>query len=162
MSSPTRPTTCRSMVTRAVSGRSIIAPSPWLRAKWTRASTPLFLLGLVGTSPHSALMARSTSCACIGKDQRTSRRCGRSILRDKEPVHQQTIVIAIPTCLLRRRETRLTSEVAGYGDNAPADRPVRKKNHARVIWCGMRMAHQIATPERAEVLWLPRPAVFPA
>src|ERR1700730_15285713 len=32
----------------------------------------------------------------LGKDQRTSRRCGRSILRDKEPVHQQTIVIAIP------------------------------------------------------------------
>src|ERR1700730_3220053 len=70
---------------------------------------------------------RSIRVHALGKDQRTSRRCGRFILRDKEPLHQQTIVIAVPPCLRDGGKRGSEVKVGGYGDNAPADRLVRKK-----------------------------------
>ena len=69
--------------------------------------------------PVTRTTVRSTSCACIGgKDQRTSRRCGRSILRDKKPVRLEqdkgwdglavSVKVRVDICV-QEKETRRTS-----------------------------------------------------
>src|SRR5580693_9484986 len=64
--SPTRPTMCRSMVTRVASARSIIAPFRWRRARWTGTNTPPFSARLSEISLHSAVTAPCTSSAWTG------------------------------------------------------------------------------------------------
>jgi hypothetical protein len=59
-------TTCKSMVTRAASARSTIAPFRWPQARWIGPNSPLFSAKLSATSRPLALRAPSISSAWTG------------------------------------------------------------------------------------------------
>jgi ParB-like nuclease domain len=66
-----RPTMCRSTVIQAASARSIIAPSRWLRPRWTQPNSLLSSARLSATSAHSVLMAHCTTSAWTGAMSKT-------------------------------------------------------------------------------------------